>query len=187
MDLDTALASRRSVRDYTAEPVDEATIRGIIDAAVLAPSATNAQPWTFLVVRDQALLDRLSSEAKAYLLAGGLPDGPGVERRRTRLADPDYQIFHHAPALILISGTASHRWVVEDCSLAAENLMLAAAGLGLGTCWIGYAQRYLETPAGRALVGLPEGILPVAPIVVGHPSVVPAPTDRREPEIRWLG
>jgi nitroreductase len=187
MDLDTALASRRSVRDYTAEPVDEATIRNLISAAVLAPSATNAQPWTFLVVRDRALLDRLSAETKAYLLAGALPDGPGVERRRVRLADPDYQIFHHAPILILISGNASDRWVVEDCALAAENLMLAAAGLGLGTCWIGYAQRYLETAAGRALASLPEEILPVAPIIVGHPNAVPGPTDRREPEIRWLG
>ena len=187
MDLDTALASRRSVRDYAAEPVDEATIRHLIGAAVLAPSATNGQPWTFLVVRDRALLDRLSAETKAYLLAGALPEGPGVERRRVRLADPDYQIFHHAPVLILISGSASDRWVVEDCSLAAENLMLAAAALGLGTCWIGYAQRYLETAAGRALVGLPGEVLPVAPIVVGHPRTVPGPTDRREPEIRWLG
>jgi len=187
MDLDTALASRRSVRDYTAEPVDEATIRRLIGAAVLAPSATNAQPWTFTVLRDRALLDRLSTAAKAYLLAGGLPEGPGAERRRARLADPDYQIFHHAPVVILISGAASDAWVVEDCALAAENLMLASIGLGLGTCWIGYAQRYLETAAGRALVGLPESILPVAPIVVGHPGAVPGATDRREPEIRWLG
>jgi len=65
--------------------------------------------------------------------------------------------------------------------------MLAAAGLGLGTCWIGYTQRYLETAAGRALVGLPDDVLPVAPIVVGHPNVMPGPTDRREPVIRWLG
>ena len=187
MDLDTALASRRSVRDYTAEPIDEATIRDLIGAAVLAPSATNAQPWSFTVVRDRALLDRLSAETKAYLLAGALPDGPGVERRRERLADPDYQIFHHAPVLILIAGVASDRWVVEDCALAAENLMLAAAALGLGTCWIGYAQRYLETPAGRALVGLPEEVVAVAPVIVGHPNAVPGPTDRREPGIRWLG
>jgi len=163
MDLDTALASRRSVRDHTLEPIDEATIRDLIGAAVLAPSATNAQPWTFLVVRDRALLDRLSAETRAYLLAGALPDGPGVERRRVRLADPDYQIFHRAPVLILISGIASDRWVGEDCALAAENLMLAAAGLGLGTCWIGHAPRYLETAAGRALGGLPAELLPVAP------------------------
>ena len=128
MDLDTALASRRSFRDYTAEPVDEATIRRLIGAAVLAPSATNAQPWTFTVLRDRALLDRLSTAAKAYVLAGGLPEGPGAERRRARLADPDYQIFHHAPVVILISGTASDAWVVEDCALAAENLMLASIG-----------------------------------------------------------
>ncbi len=90
MDLETALSSRRSVRDYTDEPVDEATIRQLIAAAVLAPSATNLQPWTFTVVRDRELLDRLSDATKAFLLGGGFPDGPGAEQRRARLADPEY-------------------------------------------------------------------------------------------------
>lgn len=187
MDLETALSSRRSVRDYTDEPVDEATIRQLIAAAVLAPSATNLQPWTFTVVRDRELLDRLSDATKAFLLGGGFPDGPGAEQRRARLADPAYHVLHRAPALILISGTASHRWAVEDCTLAAMSLMLTAAASGLGTCWIGYAQRFLETADGRAFLGLPESVLPVAPIVVGHPRTIPESRGRREPEIRWVG
>jgi nitroreductase len=58
MDINVAISGRRSVREYTSQPVDEATIRRLIDAAVLAPSAVNQQPWSFTVVRDQALLDR---------------------------------------------------------------------------------------------------------------------------------
>lgn len=62
MELNEAIAGRRTVREYTSEAVDEQTIKRLIEAAVQAPSAVNEQPWTFTVVRDQAVLDRLSSE-----------------------------------------------------------------------------------------------------------------------------
>jgi len=68
MDIIAAIAERRSTRDFTAQTVDDETIRRLIDAAVLAPSASNGQPWTFTVVRDQALLDRISAAAKSHLL-----------------------------------------------------------------------------------------------------------------------
>jgi nitroreductase len=68
MDLREAIYSRRAVREYTAEPVDEKTIRELIGAAIQAPSAVNQQPWSFCVVRDQAVLARISSEAKAHML-----------------------------------------------------------------------------------------------------------------------
>ena len=68
MDLREAIYSRRAVREFTAEPVDEKTIRELIDAAIQAPSAVNQQPWSFCVVRDQAVLARISSEAKAHML-----------------------------------------------------------------------------------------------------------------------
>jgi len=185
MDLDEAIYGRRSVREYTSEAVDEETIRRLIEAAVQAPSATNAQPWTFTVVRDQDLLDRVSEGAKAYLLAA--PGGWLSDRQRTRLADPAYHIFHHAPVLILISGLAPAPWVVENCALAAENLMLAAHGVGLGTCWIGYAQGYLNTPEGKDALGLPAEWVPVAPLIVGFPTTLPPPVTRNEPTIHWVG
>jgi nitroreductase len=76
---------------------------------------------------------------------------------------------------------------VEDCALAAENLMLAAYGEGLGTCWIGFAQGYLNTPEGKNALGLPATWVPVAPIIVGHPTTMPPPVARKEPEVRWVG
>jgi len=186
MDIDEAISGRRSTRDYTAQAVLHQSIRRLIDAAVHAPSASNGQPWTFTVVRDQGLLDRVSDAAKAHLLAT-LPAGPQSDRYRTSLSDLDFQIFYHAPALILISGIAQGPWIVEDCALAAENLMLAAYGDGLGTCWIGFAQGFLNTPEGKNALGLPATWVPVAPIIVGHPKAETAPTPRKEPEIRWVG
>ncbi|MFI4889169.1 MAG: nitroreductase family protein [Steroidobacterales bacterium] len=186
MDVSEAINGRRSVREFTAAAVDEATIRRLIAAAVHAPSAMNEQPWRFTVVRDQPVLDRLSREAKVHMLAN-LPAGEHSSRFQSTLGDPAFQIFYHAPALILISATAAAPWIAEDCAMAAENLMLAAHAAGLGTCWIGFAQGYLNTPAGKNLLGLPPASIPVAPLIVGHPKSQPPAVPRKDPEIRWLG
>lgn len=185
MQLDEAISGRRSVREYTTQPVDETIIRRLIDAAVLAPSAVNEQPWAFTVVRDQALLERISHGAKSYML-DHLPAAHS-DRFKPRLSDPEFHVFYHAPALILIAATAPGAWIVEDCGLAAENLMLAAHAAGLGSCWIGFAQGFLNTPAGKSMAGLPEPWVPVAPIIVGHPKAPAAPVPRKAPEIRWIG
>jgi len=186
MNLEEAIRGRRSVREYTSEPVDEATIRRLIACAVLAPSAVNEQPCTFTVVRDAALLDQVSHDAKAHRLATASAD-PNLEHLHTMLRDPTVQIFHGAPALIVISARAPGPWIVEDCALAAENLMLAAYASGLGSCWIGLAQSYLNTPAGKRALGIPFAWVPVAPIILGHPKITPPPVARREPEVRWVG
>ena len=186
MDLHEAIVGRRSVREYAAEAVDEAVIRRLIDAAVRAPNAVNLQPWTFAVVRDQGVLDRISCDAKSHMLAT-LPPALQADRFRLQLTDPAYHIFYHAPVLILISAIAQDRWIVEDCALAAENLMLAAYSEGLGTCWIGFAQGFLNTPDGKQALGIPDDWVPVAPLIVGHASAQRAPVPRREPVIRWIG
>lgn len=185
MELSEAIARRRSVREYTGDAVDEPTIRGLIAAAIQAPSAMNQQPWTFTVVRDRRLLDRLSIASRQHLLAAG-STGSGSGRLHSMLVDPGFQIFYHAPVLILISAATPGPWIVEDCALAAQNLMLAACARGLGSCWIGLARDYLQTPAGKDLLGLPATWVPVAPIIVGHPRHAAPPVARNEPEIRWI-
>jgi nitroreductase len=186
MDLEHALRLRRSVRVYSAEPLGGALLRRLIDAAIQAPSAVNEQPWLFSVVRDPAVLDRISNGAKAHVLAHP-PQGVALEHLHARLDDPAFHVFYHAPALVVISSRSRGRWATENCALAAENLMLAAAAAGLGSCWIGFAQDWLATPDGKATIGVPEDCLPVAPIILGHPAPAPAPVARKEPEIIWIG
>lgn len=185
MDTIDAIFGRRSVRDYADHAVDETVIRRLILAAVQAPSAVNEQPWTFTVLRDQELLGRTSSDAKSYMLPLMSTD-PHASHLGSRLTDPSFQIFYHAPVLVLISARSQRPWAVEDCALAAQNLMLAAYAEGLGSCWIGFAQAYLNSPEGKARLGIPNEWVPVAPIIVGHPRSVPTPVPRREPEIVWL-
>jgi nitroreductase len=186
MNLDQAISGRRSTRHYTTEPVDEQVIFRLIDAAGQAPSAMNQQPWTFTVVRDQALLDRISREAKAGMLAT-MAAGSQSSHFQSLLNDEHFHIFYHAPVLVLISGNGPGQWVVEDCALAAENLMLCAYAEGLGTCWIGFAQGFLDSPQGKHALGLPAEWTPVAPIIIGHPDSIPVPVSHKTPEIRWIG
>lgn len=186
MNIDQAISGRHSTREYTAQAVDEEVIVRLIGAATLAPSAMNQQPWRFTVVRDQALLDRISREAKACMLKTLAP-GSQSERFHALLDDEHFQIFYHAPVLILISADAPGQWGVEDCALAAQNLMLSACAEGLGTCWIGFAQRYLNTQQGKQMLNLPQAWVPVAPIIVGHPKAAPAAVAHQAPEIRWIG
>jgi len=184
MDLNDAIFSRRSIREYTSEAVGNDTVEHLIQAAVQAPSAVNSQAWTFTVVRNPKILDEISRLAKAHMLATAI--GHDSEHFRVLLADPNFHIFYHAPVLVLISAKVAGPWIVENCALAAENLMLCARGLGLGTCWIGFAQTFLNTPEGKRLLGLPEETVPVAPIIVGHPRSIPFDVPRKSPEVRWI-
>ena len=186
MDVKEAIYQRRATRSFTSAAVDEATLRELIDAAIQAPSAINEQPWSFCVVRDKSVLARISAEAKAFMLTS-TPAGLMSHHFETVLADPQFDIFYAAPALIVISSSTANAWAVEDCSLAAENLMLAACAAGLGTCWIGFAQAWLRTVEGKALLGLDSRCQPVAPIIVGHPRMPPPPVARKSPDIHWVG
>jgi nitroreductase len=185
MDLFRAIYNRRAVRDYLPQPIERGDIRRLIDAAIQAPSAINEQPWRFTVVLDQCTLNALSAECKTYMLAN--QPAPFASHHFEMLRDPSYHIFHHAPALIIISASSAAPCYVEDCALAAENLMLAAYAEGLGSCWIGFAQAYLNTAEGRQLLGLPADSATVAPIIVGKPCMQPPFVTRREPSIQWIG
>lgn len=184
MELLQAIRERRSVREYTDEPVSDAMLGELIEAAIQAPSAINQQPWCFVVVKDRALLAQMSDQSKTHLLKALL--STPAHPFRDMLNDPKFHIFYHAPALIVIAVAEPTDWAVEDCALAAENLMLAAHGAGLGTCWIGFAQHWLGTPDGKAALGLPPSCTPIAPIVVGHPLRSAAPVPRKAANIRWL-
>ena len=186
MDLKEAIYTRRSVREYTAEPVSESIIRDLIDAAIQAPSAVNQQPYAFCVVRDKAVLAAISREAKAHMVRT-TPAGLMSHHFSEILNDEKFDIFYHAAALILICTAAEMPWAIEDCALAAENLMLAARVARLGSCWIGFAQSWLGTPEGKALLKLPAAYKPVAPIIIGHPKSAPPPVPRKEPQIHWIG
>jgi nitroreductase len=185
VELWEAIRRRRAVRDYAAEPIAKRVLEEIIVAASWAPSAMNRQPWLFTVVQDPPLLDRISREAKAHLLDAANAELP--PELLDRLKDPAFHIFYRAPALVVIASALAGSWAIEDCALAAENLMLAACAKGLGSCWIGLAQGWLCTPGGKRALGLPDACAPIAPIILGYPETVPEAPHRVPPRVRWMG
>lgn len=180
-----AIYHRRATRDYTEAPVDDAALRFVIAAAIQAPNAMNRQPWSFVVVKDRALLDECAARAKAHVLSH-IAEGSLLAHYRDHLASRDFHIFYNAPALVVIYATVSDGFALRDCCLAAQNLMLAAHASGLATCWIGFAESWLALPDGKKVLGIPHHHVPVAPIIIGHPRITPAAPARREPDILWL-
>ena len=185
--------TRRSVRAYDKQKLDRQTIRALLDAAVRAPTAMQTEPWLFLVIQDEPTFKRYSDVAKAMKVAElesqpdrYWPDQARRDRLLVELRDPDFSIFHNAPVLIVICARSSGPFVEADCWLAAENLMLAACALGLGSCVVGAAVPAFKTPEAREELGLPRTSFAVAPIVTGVPSGMAdqAPA-RRQPEVIW--
>lgn len=177
--------ARRSVRKYTDKPVDKATVEKLIDSAVYAPTGMNAQPWVFGVIQNADILLDISNRTKAYLISM-LEHMPALERYRDAFESADYNIFYGTSTLVLICAKPGVSPTPEvDCTLAAENLMLAACELGLGTCWIGFAQMYLGTPEAKQELGIPEDYLLIAPIIVGYPDGEPPAREKNPPEIAF--
>jgi nitroreductase len=188
MEVLEAIYRRRAIRSFTSEPVDRELIESLIDAAVHAPNAMDKQRWAFVVVRDRTLLARISAEAKALTLhvMGSARVDPGLEQFRKVLSAPEFNIFYDAPLLIVICGTEDDRFVDQDCCLAAQNLMLAAYAKGLGSCWIGFAEAWLNRPEAKKELGISATLRPIAPIILGYPQDHPVPPPRHRPNITWI-
>lgn len=153
-----AIITRRSVRRFSDEPVDDATVRALLGAAMQAPSAANEQPWAFVVIDDRAALDAVPSFS---------PYASGVRE---------------APLGVLVCADTRSLplpgfWV-QDCSAAIENLLLAAHALGLGAVWTGVYPLEDRVAGFARHCRLPEGVVPVGFIVLGRPAERPAPQDR---------
>lgn len=187
-----AIRNRRAVRAYTAEKPGEPLILELIDAAIRAPTAMHLEPWAFVVVQDRAVLKRYSDRAKTMLLQPEIAVGWGSAGRSRHdhpgmLADPAFNIFYDANTLIVVCRTVESAFADADCWLAAENLMLAAAMKGLGSCCIGFAVPVLNAPDVKRELGISHQGAAVAPIIVGFANGPVAPVPRKVPEIlRWM-
>jgi len=165
-----AIKSRRAIRSYEDKPVPESAIQAMLEAATYAPSAINVQPWKFTLITNRAEMKRLSDIAKPGLIRA-LPDvgDEGLVSLKKRLSDPNFNIFYNAPLLIFVSGVKSP-YAVYDYSMAAQNMMLAAYTLGIGSCWIGTAVPAANNPNVKSTLGIPEDHDVHAAVIFGYPK-----------------
>ena len=151
MQLSDVIDNRRSIRKYKADPVPDEHVIRVLDAARLAPSAANRQPWHFIVVQDKETRDKLA--------AG-----------QSWAAD--------APVIIVGLGDAeaSPGWCDNDMAIAFEHLVLTATDLGLGTCWMGLTRRNDEL---KEVLCVPGSLKVIAMTPLGYPDESPGPKDRK--------
>ncbi|TCN65695.1 nitroreductase family protein [Acetobacteroides hydrogenigenes] len=162
------ILERKSVRQYSKQAIERETIELLVRAAMAAPSAKNRQPWTFIAITQKGMLIQLSD---------GLPYAKMVK---------------DAPCAIIVCGDLSrtkeedkNKWVV-DCSAATENLLLAAESLGLGAVWTGVYPDTDRVEFVSKCLNLPDFVIPLNVIPVGHPSGENKPKDKFKPELlKW--
>ena len=165
MDVLEAIRVRRSTRSYMSKPVEKAKLERILEAGRLAPSASNKQPWHFIVVTDPSVRTAL---------------------RVAHERDPFYKSTSHlleAPVVIAACADPSKAWVRRDgeeywkvdISIALQNMVLCATEEGLGTCWIAA----FNEDATRRVLNVPDGIRIVALTPLGYPAESRAATDRK--------
>ena len=184
--------SRRSNRNYKADPVPDEVLLELINAGIYAPTATNQQLWRFAVVTDRAAIDRYSDLVKQLWLKmlPGMASAPGFSAERLAMLEKmmrsPVHIFHRAPALVFIFAPPA-RFIEQDCSCAAENMMLAAKSLGLGSCWIGFANPLGADEKTLGELKVPKGQRIMAALVFGYPTneAQKAPPRNKDVIISW--
>jgi nitroreductase len=176
--------ARHSVRSYAPTPVDSATIQALLKAAVHAPTAIHEEPWGFVIVQDAQLLQHLSDIAKPLFVEEiRHRNAHGVNHSFDHFTRADFNIFHGANTLVIICAKQLGQFVVADCWLAAENLLLAAQSIGLGSCVIGSAVTALNLPKIKVELEIPDEYFVIVPVVVGYQSGEIKATPRKEPLI----
>lgn len=159
MELFEALHTRRSIRKYDKnKKVSDEQIKKILAAAMSAPTARNYQSWRFVVITGRELLDKI----------------PGVH--------PYASMMKEAACGILVCGDMSVEAMAEynnqNCSAATQNILLAAHALGLGAVWLGVYPREKRVEGLRALLSIPENILPISLVAIGHAAEEKGREDR---------
>ena len=159
------IATRTSVRDYEARPVEKEKIEKMLRAAMAAPTAMNKQPWHFVVVDQRNVLDALAG------------------------ANPYAKMLKKAPLAIVVCGNTDKMiegggrdfWI-QDASAATENLLLAAHAMGLGAVWTGAYPSEERCISISKVLSLSDNLIPLNMIVVGYPAEHPQPKQKFKEE-----
>ena len=173
------IMTRTSIRSFTGDAVPQEQLETILKAGMAAPTAMNGQPWRFVVVTDKETIGSVFASGfrgEMFTKAGAVIVVCGqTTQMRKPFGQPD------AP-----EEEQPNMFWYEDCSAAAENILLAAHALGLGAVWTaGYPAMERIAPIAEAL-GLPENVLPLCIIPVGVPAENPEPKDKWNPDnIHW--
>ncbi len=183
MTFSELLQKRRAIRDFEEKEVSLKIIEETLQEATLAPSASNNQPCHFVVVSCRKTIKNLSDESKANLLRDNADKKIKLNPDYvTMLQNEQFNVFYNAPCVIYIVGAKSVGSLDVDAALAASYIMFSASARGLGTCWVALGAN-IRDPQLRGELGISDNHRIVAPIIMGYPKAIPAPSERHAPDI----
>ncbi|MGD0451091.1 MAG: nitroreductase family protein [Candidatus Bathyarchaeia archaeon] len=188
MELDNCIKSRRSVRAFADKPIPKEKIEAILEAAVWAPSATNVQPWRFIIIEDESVIKLVSDKTKEFF-----NESPEGQKRYGSFFQTDADVVcYNAPVLVLICTEVADpirsRLNLLDSVLAAQNMFLKAYELELGTCYMGFIDiMNQKNPDVLKAAGVPSGYEVQVPLILGQPRVKFGSGKRNPPNIlNWI-
>ncbi len=174
------IMARRSVRAYKEQAVPRELLEQVVECGINAPNAMNAQQWEVRVVKSKAWIDKATEAYKQSV------KGTPAEKM---VADPSFKnMFRNAPAVIFI-GHKPSKYTAVDCGLMAENMMLAAQSLGLGTVCMASPVMFLTQAAGAEFfssLSFSEGYEPLICIGIGYADEAPAAKPRNKDVIKYI-
>lgn len=165
------IKSRRSIRKYKDKPVPPKVVDKLLEAGQWAPSAMNRQPWQFVIITDKKIIRELSDKVKEL----GMKDSLLVKilLYAERFKSKEDTIFYNAPLLIMITANKKNQYARFDTGLAAQSMFLYAHSIGLGSCWIGFANFLNKEPAILKKLRIPEENELMAALIFGYPNEKP--------------
>jgi nitroreductase len=177
------IKSRRSVRYFEEKPIPADVVNTLLEAATYAPTGLNQQPWKFTLITNKKVMKKLSDEAKPVLYSM-IPDigDEATMGFKKMLNNPEFNIFYNSPLVVVIAGMKSPT-ARDDCAMAAQNMMLAAHSLGLGSCWVGSMMGIANDPAVKMELAVPHNMEIFSTIIFGYAKTQPKAPPRKEPEI----
>jgi len=177
-----AIRTRRSVRRYRETPVDRGVIEEVILDAAHAPWAPLSlpEPWVFVVIEGRERIAEFGERALQYARRNR-PGRVGYEWTERE----GFSVFHGAPVVVLVCGRADYSLALEECTRAGQILTLSAHARGLGACWVGAPNLWLQDAGVRRELGIPEGVRPFAVFALGHPEGTAEPPRGFQPRIVW--
>ena len=182
MDVMECIRTRRSGRVYEDRPISEEDMKILLDCGVKAPNGSGMEPWAFVVINGREEIDEWSEKIKDYIREH-MEDYPYLKQYESWMNNPKFSVFNRASTVIAICGNRESHWRVYDCSLAAGNIMLAAHSMGIGTCWIGFAEYMFNTKEFKERYRIPEEYDVICPMSLGYRKVEQKPPVRKEPVI----
>jgi len=192
MDIFHLIKTRRSIRKFQKKPIPRPELEKIIQAGTWAPSSMNLQPWRFVVVSDPDALKLVVREARVELARYlRTPDAEAkygkanCERFMPRAEGKD-ELFYGAPTILFIVDPVYGGKERFDYGLAAQNMMLMAHDLGLGSCCIGLSEPLNHSKKIRDLFGLRTNETLLIAIVLGYPAESPSAKKRKIDVVTWI-